>query len=197
MAIRRSAFEAISGFRADLGKVKGRPRPEDTDLCLRAAAAWDQGIWIYDPEGLAHHQVPPHRAKVTYFLYRCFHEGSGKAALAALNGLRESTSLERRYMRSVLPFGVMHGLWKAARGDAWAGLRSLAIIFGSCAAVAGFLVAGATTVVQAPATRRHRASARSVEPGSAEDTAPRLTDVPSAHVAAQSAGPCQNGMQAD
>ena len=43
MVIRRQAFDAIGGFREDFGKVGDRSRPEDTDLCLRAAAAQQPG----------------------------------------------------------------------------------------------------------------------------------------------------------
>jgi glucosyl-dolichyl phosphate glucuronosyltransferase len=39
MLLSRELFNAIGGFRADFGKVGNRSRPEDTDLCLRAAAA--------------------------------------------------------------------------------------------------------------------------------------------------------------
>ena len=44
MAIRRSVFEAIGGFREEFGKVGDVARPEDTDLCLRAAAGG--GSWL-------------------------------------------------------------------------------------------------------------------------------------------------------
>jgi hypothetical protein len=43
MAIRRKIFDAIDGFRDGFGKVGNRSRPEDTDLCLRAAAAQPGG----------------------------------------------------------------------------------------------------------------------------------------------------------
>ena len=47
MAIRSCVFEAIGGFREDFGKVGDVARPEDTDLCLRAAS--ERGIWLYEP----------------------------------------------------------------------------------------------------------------------------------------------------
>ena len=148
MAIRRQIFDAIGGFRDDFGKVGARSRPEDTDLCLRAAAAQPQGTWIYEPAGIADHRVPPARATFSYFLHRCFNEGSGKAALAALNGTGESTSAERQYTRRVLPGGVIRGLREAAHGDASGGLRSMAIAAGfSCTAV-GFFAGQAADVIQ-------------------------------------------------
>jgi hypothetical protein len=139
MAIRRQVFDAIDGFRDDFGKVGGLSRPEDTDLCLRAAAAQPRGTWVYEPAGVAGHHVPIKRGTPRYFLRRCLHEGSGKAALAALDGGRQSTSAERLYTRRVLPEGVARGLRDLAHGDASGGLRSIAIAAGFSVAAAGFL----------------------------------------------------------
>jgi glucosyl-dolichyl phosphate glucuronosyltransferase len=140
MAIRRTAFDAAGGFRADFGKVGSRSRPEDTDLCLRAAAVSGKGSWVYDPAGLAGHWVPRERATVRYFLRRCFHEGWGKAGLAALDGAGESTSTERHYATHVLPRGVARGLRDALRGDGSGALRSAAITVGLGVTAAGFIV---------------------------------------------------------
>jgi cellulose synthase/poly-beta-1,6-N-acetylglucosamine synthase-like glycosyltransferase len=140
MAIRRSAFEAAGGFREDFGKVGTRSRPEDTDLCLRAAAVARQGIWVYEPAGIAGHWVPPERATIGYFLRRCFHEGRGKAGLAALDGHGQSTSAERHYTRHVLPRGIARGLREMVRGDGTGLLRSIAIATGFGVTAVGFAV---------------------------------------------------------
>jgi hypothetical protein len=150
MAIRRLAFDAVGGFRDDFGKVGGRSRPEDTDLCLRAAAAQHRGTWIYEPAGIAGHRVPLKRTTVGYFLQRCLNEGSGKAALAALNGASESTSAERQYTRRVLPEGMARGVRDAVRGDISGGLRSIAIAAGFSFAAAGFLAGRASGAVHRP-----------------------------------------------
>lgn len=155
MAIRRTAFEAAGGFREYFGKVGTRSRPEDTDLCLRAAAgpwgsatagrqgapaAGPRGIWVYEPAGHAGHWVPPERATIGYFLRRCFHEGRGKAGLAALDGHGQSTSAERHYTRHVLPKGIARGLRDAVRGDGAGLLRSVAIATGFSVTVLGFAI---------------------------------------------------------
>ena len=159
MAIRRSVFDSIGGFRSDFGKVGHRSRPEDTDLCLRAAAAQSGGTWVYEPAGIAGHKVPLTRATLRFFLRRCFNEGSGKAALAALNGRDVSTSAERAYTRRVLPQGFARGLRDAARGNSSEGLRSLAIAAGFSAATAGFMIGQAAAVVQAKGFRSQRPAA--------------------------------------
>jgi cellulose synthase/poly-beta-1,6-N-acetylglucosamine synthase-like glycosyltransferase len=156
MAIRRSVFDSIGGFRAGFGKIGKRSRPEDTDLCLRAAAAQEGGTWIYEPAGVASHRVPAQRASMRFFLSRCFHEGQGKAALAGLNGMDQSISAERRYTRRVIPAGLVRGLREVSQGDATGGLRSFAIAAGFALAAIGFLVGHAAVVAQAKGIRRQR-----------------------------------------
>lgn len=139
MAIRRSAFDRVAGFRTDFGKVGERSRPEDTDLCLRAAAAHADGAWIYDPAAVVLHRVPAGRATLRYFLRRCFNEGSGKAALAVLNGLGKSTRVERAYVRQVLFQGIRSGLRAAFHRDVPNATRGLAIVAGLVLTATGFL----------------------------------------------------------
>jgi glycosyltransferase involved in cell wall biosynthesis len=162
MAMRKNMFEEIGGFRDVLGKVKERPRSEDTDLCLRAIKARSRALWLYEPAGVAGHRVPAQRAKFAYFLYRCFYEGSGKAVLAATNGLGVSTSVERRYMREVLPAGVAHGIRDAFTGDIRGVLRILAIMSGLSAAMAGFLVGGVAGILLMWTGRRKQSHASDV-----------------------------------
>jgi Glycosyl transferase family 2 len=147
MAIRYSVFTAIGGFRENFGKVGDVARPEDTDLCLRAASG--HGIWLYEPTANVGHWIPKQRSTFRYFARRCFHEGLGKAALAALDGTRESTSAERSYTYRILPHGVLLGLRDAARGDVWGAARAGAIALGFATTAAGF-AAGSMTLISWP-----------------------------------------------
>jgi hypothetical protein len=143
MAVRRTAFEAVGGFREDFGKVGTVSRPEDTDLCLRLSS----GAWLYDPASAVGHWVPAQRTSFRYFLVRCFNEGRGKAGLAALNGTGTSISQERGYAVRVLPRAVVRGLRDAAHGDGTGALRGAAIMAGLSVAVAGFGVGGVKAVL--------------------------------------------------
>lgn len=154
MAIRRHVFDMVGGFRADFGKVGTRSRPEDTDLCLRAAEGHSGGTWIYEPTGTAGHRVPAERATLRYFVYRCFNEGWGKAALAALNGMGQSISAERRYTRRVLPAAVVRGLREASRGDVSGGLRSVMIAGGFTVVMIGFVAGYVALLIRAASFRR-------------------------------------------
>ena len=175
MTIPRLVFDAVGGFREDFGKVGRRSRPEDTDLCLRAAAARPGGTWVYEPAGVVGHRVPTERATVGYFLRRCRLEGSGKAALAALNGARESTSAERLYTRRALPAGVARGLRDTARGDVSGALRSMAIAAGFSSAIVGFAAARAAGIARrADLPRLRRASWNGRAQGSSQTRAPRI-----------------------
>jgi len=144
MAIRSSVFAAVGGFREDFGKVGDVARPEDTDLCLRAAG--DRGVWYYEPTGSVGHWIPRQRTTFRYFARRCYHEGQGKAALAAMDGARQSTASERSYTYRILPLAVLRGLQDAAQGDAWGAARAAAIAVGFATTAAGFAAGWLTGV---------------------------------------------------
>ena len=140
MVVRKSAFEAVDGFREDFGKIGDRNLPEDTDLCLRITSAQDnsKGLWIYDPLRISLHQVPAGRATFRYFLSRCFLQGWGKAAMASMDGFGTSTSMEMDYTRRILPAGVRRGLVETLRGDVSGAQRSASIVLALSFTVAGY-----------------------------------------------------------
>jgi GT2 family glycosyltransferase len=137
MAIRREVFDAIGGFRLSFGKTGARSRPEDTDLCLRAGNVRKGTYWVFQPDALAHHKVPPAREQFRFFVRRCFAEGQGKADLGALVDRKTAMSAEVAYTRTVLPKGVLIGLGQALRGDPMGVARSGVIVLGLLAASAG------------------------------------------------------------
>jgi GT2 family glycosyltransferase len=140
MAIRRSAFDAVGGFRASFGRTRGAYGPEDTDLCLRVQRALPSGYWLYDPSAQVTHKVPLARSTPGFFLKRCWYEGRGKAALARLVGIGASTAAERRYATRVLPFAFLRELRLAVlEGDVANLERSAAIFAGLLWTAAGFL----------------------------------------------------------
>jgi hypothetical protein len=98
--------------------------------------------------GAAGHRVPSERTTPPYFAYRCFNEGWGKAALAALNGMANSISAERRYTRRVLPAAVFRGLKEAIRGDISGAFRSVAIVVGFGVVMVGFLFGHVVLLIQ-------------------------------------------------
>lgn len=139
-AIRRSAFEAVHGFRVGFGKIGEVSRPEDTDLCLRIGQALPSSFWLYDPLAEVAHTVPANRCTFRFFLRRCWNEGRGKAALARFVGAEISMSSERTYATQVLPAAFWRELRTAVAGADVACLqRCTAIVAGAVLTGAGWL----------------------------------------------------------
>lgn len=165
MAVRAAAFRAVGGFREGFGKLGNTSRPEDTDLCIRLAAGAGGGTggrWVYVPDALVQHHVPPERASMRFFLRRSFQEGAGKVEMARLLACQEEArqegarqaggreergrqgrlATERDYLRRTLPAGIRAGIAaSAARREPAGLLRAAAIVGGVAAAGAGAVIA--------------------------------------------------------
>ena len=139
MLIKRDVFDAVAGFRSDFGKIGSRSQPEDVDLCLRITLAHGGGIWLYEPAAIMGHRVPKQRTVFSYFLVRCFHEGWGKAGLADLHGVKQSTQAEWRYTTRALPRGIVTGLRDACKGRLSGLFRAATIVIGFTVTTVGFL----------------------------------------------------------
>jgi len=150
MAVRREALEAIGGFRAGVkprelrrgGKVlAGGHSLEDTMLGIAISRAFPTQRWLYQPAARVRHRVAPGRATFGYLLIRCFEEGEGKAALAAVVGADSGLESERRHLFVTIPRGFARGFADLLRGDLWGPARSLALLAGVAATAAGYVVA--------------------------------------------------------
>jgi GT2 family glycosyltransferase len=138
MAVRAEVFHAVGGFRSDFGKVGQHNSPEDTDLCIRMAAAVAGARWIYVPDAVAEHHVPVSRTSFFFFLRRSYNEGRGKLEMAHLLGHQEKLKNERDYLRRILPSGIWAGLWATVRNGNVSGLlKAAAILTGVLAAGLG------------------------------------------------------------
>ncbi len=142
MAVGRTDFWAIGGFREGFGKTGNRSQPEDTDFCIRLTAALDDGrTWWYEPSARVGHSVPLSRGTLQFFVRRCYNEGQGKAEIAGMLGSRQGLQDERRHAARTLPKGIRREFWQAIGGRDPAGAqRALAMILGLSAAGFGYLV---------------------------------------------------------
>jgi GT2 family glycosyltransferase len=139
MAVRRTRFSEVGGFRLNFGKVGTYSSPEDTDLCIRMAAG--SGRWLYLPSARVSHHIPDARSTFRYFLRRCFYEGTGKAALATLSAAG-ALRTERDYTRRVLPRALIRGIRAAVTERRLApAIRSGVILVGLFTAGAGYVTA--------------------------------------------------------
>lgn len=144
MAIRREAFEAIGGFRTGFGKVGDRSQPEDTDLCIRAAAA-SGGHWLYVPTAPAPHHVPTRRSTFEFYLRRCYNEGQGKVLMRDLNRTLEAESggttrvldAESDYLKRTIPTVAGRELATAAKAAGRLAVLGLGLGAGYAGRLAG------------------------------------------------------------
>jgi len=141
MSLRRAVFEQVGGFDARIGRVGANPVGcEETELCIRAVAAWPAGRIVYEPIAHVTHTVPASRGSWRYFRSRCLAEGRSKAVVARLAGRRAGLATERSYVRRVLPAAVARDLRTALmerRSDP--ALRALAVVAGFGLTTLGFL----------------------------------------------------------
>jgi glycosyltransferase involved in cell wall biosynthesis len=140
MAVSAADFWAVGGFREGFGKAGRVSRPEDTDFCIRLAAALGDRTWWYEPAARVAHSVPPGRGTLKFFVRRCYNEGQGKADMAVLVGTRQGLSDERKHATKTLPEGIRRELRLAVTGEPMAARRASAIGVGLGAAGLGYVV---------------------------------------------------------
>jgi len=138
MAVRADLFHEVGGFRTDFSKVGDVSRPEDTDLCIRIAAASTGGRWLYLPDAIVEHDVGPERTSFLHFLARSYSEGRGKVELARLNQGVGALDKERAWLAKTVPTGVARYLRESVRKrDPHLVLRAGAAILGTGSAGVG------------------------------------------------------------
>jgi glycosyltransferase involved in cell wall biosynthesis len=157
MSFRRDLLNAIGRFRPGL-TLRGNASPrrrgdppstyscDETELCIRLRQRWPSSKLIYVPEGMVFHAVPDERARLRYFVSRCYREGRSKAVVCALLGAGDGLSSERRYTRETLPAGVKHGLGAFLhRGDPDGLARAATIVAGFAITTSSYCTARVST----------------------------------------------------
>jgi len=141
MSFRRWVFSRVGGFTEGIGRIGTRPVGcEETELCIRLRQYQADALLIYDPEAYVEHRVPPARAKLRYFLDRCYSEGLSKAAIVSLIGQSDGLSSERQYTLQTLPRGLLRGLLDTLKLDFAGMLRAGAIVLGLSTTGVGYLL---------------------------------------------------------
>jgi len=139
MSFRRSVFQAVGGFRNDMGRIGTLPVGcEETELCIRVSQKFPRHVLMYEPRARVAHRVPSVRSRWDYFYARCFGEGISKAQVADLVGNR-ALSTETIYTTRTLPAGVVRNLGEVMRGDLEGFLRAGAIVAGLGITSAGYV----------------------------------------------------------
>jgi glucosyl-dolichyl phosphate glucuronosyltransferase len=149
MSFRREVFDAVGGFRSEIGRIGTRPLGcEETELCIRVRQFWPQKGFLYQPQASVFHRVPGSRTNWHYFFSRCFSEGISKAFVSRYVGTKDSLESERAYTFRTLPLGVGHGLIDALFHHDLSGFaQSGAIIAGLVVTMTGYLVSSVFLLV--------------------------------------------------
>jgi GT2 family glycosyltransferase len=142
MCIRREVFQAVGGFRSEIGRVGTLPVGcEETEFCIRACQHWPDRQFFYIPQIHVFHYVSQSRVTWHYFRSRCYAEGISKAVIARFVGTKDALSLECAYTLRILLTGVLRNLvFALIKGRFFYILRALAIVVGWCITTAGYLV---------------------------------------------------------
>lgn len=135
MSFRRAELVAVGGFRADLGRVGSHPLGcEETELCIRLTADRPEAELRYQPTAGVSHRVPEGRTNWAYFRARCYAEGLSKAVVAQHTGRGPALASERRYLRSVVPRGMLRAVRPGGGGPG----ELAALALGVTATVTGY-----------------------------------------------------------
>jgi len=140
MAFRRDVFDAIGGFRGNLGRVGKVPiSSEETEFCIRALQHWPERHWLYEPLARVAQRVPASRACWRYFRSRCYDEGRSKALMTTYVGSAQGLASEREYTLRTLPRGMArHALNAIVRRDKAEGARAVLIPVGLLITATGY-----------------------------------------------------------
>ena len=142
MCLQRKVFEAVGGFRNEIGRVGSYPMGvEETELCIRATQYWPDKFFLCDQNARIHHRIPHARASWHYFRIRCYAVGFSKAMMCRYVGTKDSLSSERSYLYRTLLKGISRGITDALfHCDLTGLLRAGVIIVGLALTSLGFLV---------------------------------------------------------
>lgn len=154
MSVLREVLLETGGFREAFGNNKNAKQArtgskwlhhqagdEETEFCIRVTQQAPERVWLYTPSAVVRHHVPVQRARWSYFVWRCYDEGLGKARLVKLHGAQSSLSTEKAYVFQVLPAGILGGIADAVLHRQWSGVaRAVAIIAGLSMTMTGYAV---------------------------------------------------------
>jgi glycosyltransferase involved in cell wall biosynthesis len=131
MSLRTGLALEVGGFDAAVGRVGTRPRGcEETELAIRLTASRPGSAVFYVPTAAVDHHVAHERLQFGYFLRRCWHEGTSKAAVVRLAGASAGLERERRHVAVVIPAALIREFRSLATGDAGAITRMAVVLAG-------------------------------------------------------------------
>ena len=138
-SFRADLFEELGGFGVEVGgrKEDANLQGGETELCVRMANRYGQGVW-YEPKAEVAHKVFDYRTDFFWLLDRSFWQGYSKHTMNQF--VEEETDQESEFLRRlVLEFGPQR-VWSLLRAPSWTKVNQLVVLVLFTLAVgAGFL----------------------------------------------------------
>jgi glycosyltransferase involved in cell wall biosynthesis len=141
MSLRRGVLDSVGSFDSSVGRTASKPLGgEDTELCIRVLQTLPNSRFIIEDDALVHHHVSPDRTHWSYFLRRCYAEGTSKAHVGRMRGASDGLSSEIEYSLKVIPAALGRNLFEGVtRVDAGSFARAAAIGLGLATTTAGWV----------------------------------------------------------
>ena len=96
---------------------------------------------MLEPSAVVHHDVTADRERLSYFVCRCWSEGTSKAIVSGLASSGAALASEGAYVTRTLPSGAVRDLKAALVGrDIGSATRVIASLVGVVVAAAGYAV---------------------------------------------------------
>jgi glycosyltransferase involved in cell wall biosynthesis len=135
-ALRRAAFQEVGGYDVTLGySPSNKGGGEEAELGLRMRERVPDGRFAYEPKAFIWHFVPCERARLPYFIRRCFAEGMAKQRVSMQHG-HTALAPERAFALS-LPLAVVASFRECLAGRPSALASNVGIIVGVVATGVG------------------------------------------------------------
>lgn len=140
MAFRRGALTLAGLFDEEMGRVgTNAAGDEETELCVRIKQVFPNAELTHSDGMRVRHQIDAHRARLAYFIKRCWAEGRSKARMAKMHP--GSLSSESHHLFSVLPRSFLgHIAAQLAGRDASGLAKAGALALGTGLVVGSYLL---------------------------------------------------------
>ncbi len=127
ISFRREVFEELGGFDEQVGLQGDKQiQAEETELCIRMADAFGQGV-LYNPEAIVAHKIFDYRTDPVWLCKRAFWQGYSKRALESL-GSGDTQDAESEFLSHLAFEAVPRRLGKLIRTPSFAGIQQLVFL---------------------------------------------------------------------
>lgn len=127
ISFRREVFEELGGFDEQVGlQGDSQIQAEETELCIRMAAAFGRGV-LYNPDAVVAHKIFDYRTDPVWLCRRAFWQGYSKRALESL-GAGDTQDAESEFLSHLAFEAVPRRLSELIRKPSVSGVQQLVFL---------------------------------------------------------------------